>query len=387
MSEEQVQKQSSPSQPQPIRNGVGASIMGPRNPTREAEEPDHVAPPRTDAGTMPNLKWSFADSHMRLEEGGWARQTTMREFHIATELAGVNMRLKAGAVRELHFHKEAEWAYMIKGRARITAVDQHRRTFADDVSEATCGTSRPASRTRSRASRATAASSCSSSTTATSTRTARFCSPTGSRTRPKTSSPRTSAWRRAPLRISPSASSISFSRRCRVRSPPTGSSAPAPCPSGSATAARPGAGAHQERHRPSRRLPQLPGVQDDRGRAGRDRAGRNARAALACQWRRVAILSVGPGANDGVRLGEQRRHLRLSGGRRRLCAATYAPLRREHRQDDAALLEAFRSDHFEDVSLAHWLALTPHELVRAHLKIDESVLAKVPSGRTPIVPA
>src|SRR5207253_6101685 len=48
---------------------------------------------------------------------------------------GVNMRLKAGAIRELHFHKESEWAYMIKGKARITAIDQNYCTFADDVGE------------------------------------------------------------------------------------------------------------------------------------------------------------------------------------------------------------------------------------------------------------
>jgi oxalate decarboxylase len=44
--------------------------------------------------------------------------------------------------------------------------------------------------------------------------------------------------------------------------------------------------------------------------------------------------------------------------------------------------EVFRSDHFEDMSLRNWLALTPHELVRAHLHIDASVLAKYgPGGR------
>jgi quercetin dioxygenase-like cupin family protein len=84
---------------------------------------------------MPNLKWSFADSHMRIEERGWARETTARELPISKTIAGVNMRLKAGAVRELHRHKEAEWSYMLKGKARITAVDELGRTFADDVSE------------------------------------------------------------------------------------------------------------------------------------------------------------------------------------------------------------------------------------------------------------
>ena len=45
------------------------------------------------------------------------------------------MRLNAGAVREMHWHKEGEWAYMLKGRARITAVDHNLCTFQDDVGE------------------------------------------------------------------------------------------------------------------------------------------------------------------------------------------------------------------------------------------------------------
>lgn len=122
-----------PSAPRPERGGKGADILGPQNRRRAAEEPFTLAPPATDHGTMPNLKWSFADSHMRLEEGGWARQTTIRELPVSKAMAGVNMRLKAGAVREMHWHKESEWAYMIKGKARITAVDQDGRTFADDV--------------------------------------------------------------------------------------------------------------------------------------------------------------------------------------------------------------------------------------------------------------
>jgi oxalate decarboxylase len=124
-----------PTPPQPIRDNQGASILGPTNPAREAQDPDLLAPPRTDHGTLPNLRWSFADSHNHLSEGGWARQTTIRELPIATEIAGVNMRLKAGAVRELHWHKEAELAYMVAGRARITAVDPELRAFQDDVSE------------------------------------------------------------------------------------------------------------------------------------------------------------------------------------------------------------------------------------------------------------
>jgi oxalate decarboxylase len=48
-------------------------------------------------------------------------------------------------------------------------------------------------------------------------------------------------------------------------------------------------------------------------------------------------------------------------------------------------LEIFRSPKFEDVPLAQWLAFTPHELVRAHLNIEESVLAKIPPRKQPLV--
>jgi oxalate decarboxylase len=119
----------------PIRGKEGAPIIGPSNRAREAQNRDRLAPPVTDHGTMPNLRWSFADSHNRLQPGGWARQTTVREMPVATQLACVNMRLKAGAVRELHWHKETEWAFVLKGRMRVTAVDEQCRAFQDDVSE------------------------------------------------------------------------------------------------------------------------------------------------------------------------------------------------------------------------------------------------------------
>jgi oxalate decarboxylase len=120
---------------EPIRGSFGASIIGPTNPEREAQNPDTLAPPSTDHGTLANLRWSFADSHNHISPGGWGRQTTARELPLSKEIAGVNMRLTAGGVRELHWHKAAEWAYMLKGKARITAIDQDARTFQDDVAE------------------------------------------------------------------------------------------------------------------------------------------------------------------------------------------------------------------------------------------------------------
>jgi len=119
--------------PQPIRGNEGGTDAGPRNVPLDRQNPDILTPPRTDAGTIPNMKFSFGLAHNRLTAGGWARQVTARELPIATTLAGVNMWLNPGGVRELHWHKQAEWAYMLNGRARISAVDQDGRNFLDDV--------------------------------------------------------------------------------------------------------------------------------------------------------------------------------------------------------------------------------------------------------------
>ncbi|HEX3962089.1 MAG TPA: oxalate decarboxylase family bicupin [Trebonia sp.] len=116
-----------------MRNGLGATIMGPRNVELERQNPNLLASPDTDAGTVPNLKFSFSDARNRLSSGGWAREVTARELPVSTTLAGVNMRLKPGAIRELHWHKEAEWAYMLAGHARITAIDADGRNFIDDL--------------------------------------------------------------------------------------------------------------------------------------------------------------------------------------------------------------------------------------------------------------
>jgi oxalate decarboxylase len=119
--------------PEPRRPGAGGTDPGPRNITLERQNPDLYVPPSTDHGTLPNLRFSFADAHMRLESGGWTRQITVRELGISKNIAGVNMRLNSGAVRELHWHKAAEWAFMLYGTARITAVDPKGRNFVDDV--------------------------------------------------------------------------------------------------------------------------------------------------------------------------------------------------------------------------------------------------------------
>lgn len=112
---------------------MGGSDPGPQDPVRQGENPDMVNPPSTDSGTLPNLRFSYSDSHVRKGSGGWTRQITERELGVSKSIAGVNMRLNSGGIRELHWHKEGEWAYMLYGKARITALDVDGHWFVDDV--------------------------------------------------------------------------------------------------------------------------------------------------------------------------------------------------------------------------------------------------------------
>ena len=113
---------------------LGLARLGPRDIWRDRENPDILTPPATDSGTLPNMKFSFSDAHNRLCYGGWAREVTNRELPASHAGAGVNMALEPGAYRELHWHKEPEWAIMLVGRARVTALDENGRSFIDDVS-------------------------------------------------------------------------------------------------------------------------------------------------------------------------------------------------------------------------------------------------------------
>jgi len=75
---------------------------GPNNPELQAQNPDSMWPPDTDSKSLvPTFKYPFAFANKRIYPGGWSREVTMRELPGSKSLAGVNMRLNAGGVREL----------------------------------------------------------------------------------------------------------------------------------------------------------------------------------------------------------------------------------------------------------------------------------------------
>src|SRR5277367_4140477 len=111
------------------------SEPGPINRALDAQNQDSIRPPSTDAGSVQTFKYPFSMAHKRLHSGGWSREVTVRELSVATTIAGVDMRLTAGGVRELHWHTAGEWAIMLYGNARITAIDSDGRSFVADVKE------------------------------------------------------------------------------------------------------------------------------------------------------------------------------------------------------------------------------------------------------------
>jgi hypothetical protein len=65
-------------------------------------------------GEVSNAKWPFGLSHNRhgLAGAGWARSQNTDQLPSSVAMAGTNMRLSPHAYRELHWHKQGEWALM-----------------------------------------------------------------------------------------------------------------------------------------------------------------------------------------------------------------------------------------------------------------------------------
>src|SRR5260370_22829295 len=116
------------------RTDRSATDPGPANNPLDAQNPDSRRPPATDSkSVVQTFKYPFSFANKRTYKGGWSREVTVRELAVSKTLAGVNMRLSAGGVRELHWHTADEWAIMLYGTARITAVDRDAKSFVADV--------------------------------------------------------------------------------------------------------------------------------------------------------------------------------------------------------------------------------------------------------------
>jgi oxalate decarboxylase len=116
-------------------NPASVTDPGPQNLALASQFPAAQSPPPTDVGDLPQFWASFNNAPRRIQNGGWARQVTQADFAISDAISGVNMRLTAGGIRELHWHLAAEWAYVTYGKCRITVLDDRGRADVADVSQ------------------------------------------------------------------------------------------------------------------------------------------------------------------------------------------------------------------------------------------------------------
>ncbi|KAJ6263892.1 oxalate decarboxylase [Drechslerella dactyloides] len=121
--------------PQPIRGEFGAPILGGTNPELDRQQPDHIHPPATDNGNVPNLKWAFSDSKTRLLKGGWVREQLVTDLPPSKDIAAAQQHLVKGAIRELHWHRVAEWGIVFNGSILISAVDENGQNTAEVLNQ------------------------------------------------------------------------------------------------------------------------------------------------------------------------------------------------------------------------------------------------------------
>lgn len=114
-------------------NPASVTDPGPQNPVLTSQFPGAFSPPPTNVGDMPMFWASFNNAPRRIQNGGWIRQVTQADFPIAEEIAGANIRLTRGGIREMHWHQAAEWAFVTDGAIRITTIDSTGRANVEDV--------------------------------------------------------------------------------------------------------------------------------------------------------------------------------------------------------------------------------------------------------------
>jgi oxalate decarboxylase len=111
------------------------TMTGPQNPALANNFPSALSAPATDISTQAFFWSSFNISPRRVQDGGWARELTQSDFAISDEIAGVNMYLEAGGIRELHWHQTAEWSLMTRGGCRVTTLSREGLPSVEDVFE------------------------------------------------------------------------------------------------------------------------------------------------------------------------------------------------------------------------------------------------------------
>jgi oxalate decarboxylase len=95
-----------------------------------------IAPEAKPRNLNPETPTSFSSHKFRMEKdgvrtnfkGGYQIIVSSLEFPIQTSLTAIRMNIDPGAIRELHWHPNAdEWQYVMSGKGRVSIFGSHSR--------------------------------------------------------------------------------------------------------------------------------------------------------------------------------------------------------------------------------------------------------------------
>jgi oxalate decarboxylase len=94
---------------------------------------NNVPDPVTAGKELPTFKFELEKSAGKVIGKSFGKEATVEQLPISKGIAGVSMKLEAGAMREMHWHATAaEWAFVLEGNVRTTVIDPQGCAGVDD---------------------------------------------------------------------------------------------------------------------------------------------------------------------------------------------------------------------------------------------------------------
>src|SRR5882724_8396539 len=94
---------------------------------------NNVPDPLLAGKELPTFKFELEKSKGKASGNSFGKEATAEQLPISKGIAGVSMQLEPGVMRELHWHATAaEWAFVIRGRARTTVINPAGQTETND---------------------------------------------------------------------------------------------------------------------------------------------------------------------------------------------------------------------------------------------------------------
>lgn len=127
--------------------GVPASTFA-AYPKAEAFIPQGAVPPAQQNRPLMGVERTPPSTHKyplmaqepRTFRGGQERRVSAKEFPISADITGVILELEPGALRELHWHPNAdEWQYWIEGSGRVGVFGSHGRSRIEEFTVGDAG--------------------------------------------------------------------------------------------------------------------------------------------------------------------------------------------------------------------------------------------------------